>query len=1137
MRFFIIFIIVGLSLVKLHAQNVLLVYPKNDVVLLSEDINFEWELNSEASSYSLEIYRDQNFTILERVVAGITSTSSLTSGLIGDTLFWRVKSFYSSQAPNYSNVHRLILFNPLDLNTSFWFSSDSGVMVNAQNEVLSWINRADLADTLIQSDINKSPIIVDSVIQLNNKAVLAFDGFNDFLKIDSAFSFYEVFVLFNWNDTVSLFPYYGTILSGDGSNHFIITGTGGASYIYNLGGTAFESNLNINGINTVNFAPLSTYKIVNGTSSTLLNYNSFYVGSHYLDMDKYAKCNVAEIIAINQVLTTEERFLFRNYLRHKYAPPINLGANIYASNFCDTILSPRKGFTSYLWQDGSTSDTLIVNKTGWYSVTATDIFGFQSTDSVYVQFPVINQLTNDTICQGNSLLWSTNLSPSTFSFEWNDTSTDSILTLTQPGDYWVKVTDTLGCFRYSDTITITLDSFPTQTTLGIDKTVCQGENIGLETGFGVISYLWNTNDTTAQITIDTGGMYWVQVENNNGCVANDTVQIAVNGIAPTVLFNATNVCNNSPTLFNNTSFTTDGSNIISSFWTFGTGDTSNLQNPTYNYLATGNYNVTLQIQTDSGCSNSFTQQIQVYKKPTAGFFPANSLMCSDQNALFTNNSFSSDGVINSWLWDFGVAGNTDTSSLQNGSYDYVIAGNYSVQLIVSTEFGCSDTVVNLINVKPSPIANFVFQDSCLTNQTKFTNLSTGTISMTNWDFGDANSSALLNPSHVYANSGSYNVILAIKATNGCWDTLIKSVGIYDNPIANFVTDDYCVLSNNQLFDSSITNAGILTNWLWEISSLSFQSTNQNPMINFNFGDSGLFQLKLKVTNNYGCKDSITKTISIYPLPIANFNFSPEIGLPPLQVNFNNQTYGGNSYLWDFGDGNSFIAISPTYTFQDSGIFNVTLFTTSLYGCVDSISKAIQIIEPIIDLAVKNIFYEFIPNSNFMKTSVQFANEGRVTIQIMDLILQNSSTGSILETWNGNLAPNLQNIYTFSSMIEMPNGETPSLICVNATNINHGIDADLSNNEFCRALNKFELINLYPNPTSKNLFLEFISPQQSDLEINLFNNVGKLVSNLFKGQSSKGINRLNFLMSIYAQGVYVIEIKNQDEIIRKKFMVN
>lgn len=991
------------------------------------------------------------------------------------------------------------------------------------------VNEINPSYTFYQNDTTYQPKI--NLGSLNNHSTLIFDG-NDRLISDSLINIgnqYSIITVLKRNDEM--------LLSGNSflDGYSLYFGYHAASGEYQSLTFSLPTNFFIESIVRENNV-LTRYEngIVDGQTSSF-DFNAVF---KFNSIGGYIPLigEVAEILIYDQSLSVSEVNQLQSYFIDKYAPPINLGANIYLTNFCDTVLYAGKRFTDFLWQDGSTSDSIIITKTGWYSCTVTDVFGFTSTDSVYVEFPVINQLTNDTICQGNSLLWNTNLNDSIFNFEWNDASTDSLITITQPGDYWVKVTDSLGCFKYSDTITIALDSFPTQTSLGIDKTVCQGENIGLETGIGATSYLWNTNDTTPKITIDTAGMYWVQVENINGCVANDTIQITVNGIAPTVLFNAINACNNSPTLFNNTSFTTDGSNIISSFWTFGTGDTSNLQNPTYNYLATGNYNVTLQIQTDSGCSNSTTQQIQVHKKPTAGFFPTNSLMCSSQNSFFTENSFSSDGIINSWLWDFGVAGNTDTSSLQNGSYDYAIAGNYSVQLIVTTQFGCSDTVLNLINVKPSPMANFVFQDSCLTNQTKFTNLSTGTISMTNWDFGDANSSALLNPSHVYANSGSYNVILAIKATNGCWDTLIKSVGIYDNPIANFVTDDYCVLTTNQLFDSSLTNAGVLTNWLWDISSLSFQSTNQNPMINFNFGDSGLFQLKLKVTNNYGCKDSITKTIGVYPLPVANFNFSPEIGLPPLQVNFNNQTYGGNSYLWNFNDGNSSVAISPTYTFQDSGIFNVTLFATSLYGCVDSISKTIQIIEPIIDLAVKNIFYEFMPNSNFMKMSVQFANEGRVTIQNMDLLLQNSSTGTILESWSGSLAPNIQNIYTFSSMIEMPNGEIPSLICVNATNINRGTDADLSNNEFCRALNKFELINLYPNPTSKNLFLEFISPQQSDLEINLFNNVGKLVSNLFKGQSSKGINRLNFLMSIYAQGVYVIEIKNQDEIIRKKIMV-
>ena len=1047
-------------------------------------------------------------------------------------LLFGVSTLFPKTALNQS-------FSPLNISgLSLWITADTiaNDTIIAGNATFIE-DRSGNGNNVYQNNVSMAPTFIDSISVLNNHAVFRFDG-NNVLFMDSTIIVGTAFIVANWNGGGSLFPEYnGLITQQNNPNDFAIfqAEQGTSRLLYNY--TMFAiSEYQVNGISQINISPLAQYKIISGSTNNLKIFNNLVIGREGVNNNRTWEGDIAEILIYNRQLNSSEMDSVEFYLYNKYAPPINLGANIYTSNFCNTILKPRKGFTNYLWQDGSTADSLIVSKTGWYSVIATDIFGFSSTDSIYVQFPTISQLVDDTICQGNSIVWNTNLDTAIFNFEWSDSSTDSILTITQPGDYWVKVIDTLGCFQYSDTITIAVDSFPTQTTLGIDKTVCQGENLGLEIGNNVVSYLWSTGDTTAQTIVDTAGFYWVQVQNNVGCVALDTIQISVNGIAPTVLFNAINSCNNSPTLFNNSSFTIDGSNIISSFWTFGTGDTSNLQNPSYQYSTEGNYTITLQIITDSGCTNTLTQQIQVHKKPTAGFFPTYSLMCSTQNALFTNNSFSSDGVINSWLWDFGVAGNTDTSSLQTGNYAYANAGNYSVQLIVSSEFGCRDTALNLINIKLSPTANFNIQDSCLTNQTKFTNLSIGTISNTNWDFGDANSSSLLNPSHVYTNPGSYNVKLSIRATNGCWDTLIKPLTIYDNPIANFITEDYCVLSNYQLVDSSTTNAGNLTSWQWNISSLAFQSNNQNPTINFNYGDSGIYQLKLKVINTFGCKDSVTKTIGVYPLPISNFSFTPEIGLPPLAVNFTNLSYGGSLSYWNFGNGNSSIVNSPTYTYQDLGIYSVTLQTTSIYGCVDSISKTIQIIEPVIDIAVKNIYYEFVSNSNFIKISVQLANEGRVTIKNMDLILQNSSTGSILETWNGNLAPNLQNIYTFSSMIEMPNGEIPSLICVTANNINSGIDANLLNNEFCKALNKFELINIYPNPTSKDLFLEFISPSVSNLEINLFDNSGKFISNLFSGQSSKGINRKGFLMSVYSQGLYIIEIKNNEEIIRKKLVI-
>lgn len=1041
-------------------------------------------------------------------------------------------------------------------NLKLWFRADSGIVESA-GKISEWQDFSGNNFNATQPNAAWQPSIIYN--ELCGKPIIRFDknNYNRF-KIDSILNFnrFSVFILYKVNNGGD---YGGPLYFASLSNKsFMLAGQSNSFYqpnvvlldngdeqgysrkttkFYGTSMSSYEIH-NFSGINEISNFQLD-YRI-NGQADTLLSGNYAYytpLGQYIGWSTDYLSVDIAEIIIYDSLLTNVDIVVVENYLHNKYSTPLELGADIQKTNNCDTVLKIGSCFTSIIWKDGSAFDSLVVSKTGLYWVSVKDALGYVSTDTINVQFPTINPIVNDTICQGNSIPWNTNLNTTDFNFEWNDTSTDSLLIISQPGDYWVKVTDTLGCFQYSDTITIAVDSFPTQTTLGLDKTLCQGATIGLETGIGATNYLWNTNDTTAQITIDTTGNYWVHAENSLGCVANDTIQITVNGTAPTVSFNIQDNCVNKTVAFNNTSFTTDGSNIIDWNWDFGNGETSTIQNPQLNYASAGLYNVTLQIQTDSGCSNTLTQQIRVHEKPAAGFFPSATLMCSSQNSFFTENSFSSDGIINSWCWDFGTTSATDTSSIQNGYYSYSTLGNYTVKLIVSTEFGCLDTVSHLINIKQSPTAIFIFQDSCLTNQTKFINSSTGSISITNWDFGDGNSSTLINPFHVYSSPGSYDVVLAIKATNSCWDTLIKPLHIYDNPTANFVTDKYCVGSNYQLFDSSSTSSGILTQWNWNISSLNFQSTNQNPMIYFNQADSGTFQIKLYVINGFGCKDSITKTMSVYPLPCPNFDFSPEIGLPPLLVNFNNQTYGGNSYNWNFGDGNSSIDFSPIYTFQDSGIFNITLTSTSLHGCIDSISKTIQLIEPVIDLAVKNIYYEFLPNSNFMKMSVQLANVGRVTIKNINLLLQNSSTGTILESWNGSLAPNMQNIYTFTSLIEMPNGEIPSLICVKASNINHGVDANLLNNEFCKTLNKFELINLYPNPTSKQLYLEFISPEVSTLEINLFDNAGNIVSTLFSGQSSKGINRINFLMSIYSQGLYVLEIKNKEEIIRKKIVVN
>jgi len=1140
------------------------VYPIDSSVFENSTILFEWNTNTDAIDYNIEIASDPLFSSLVYSQTNIVSNTQVVNIVSGyGDYYWRVHANLIGGGQLGSAVKKFTLYIPSETNNmSLWLSADS-VQI-AGDTVTQWYDQSTNLYHAKQSNLSKQPKLISSSSEINNQPTIQFDGSNDFLQIGDSLDLDSndlcAFVVGKANANPAIFiaksesgdnngtysiRYQGGAGSlefryGDGTNRPIIASKPHGSYeIFNI-----HTDRN-NGFNKL-FVNSQDMGTATGVQDSTYNFNSSHVfrigASAFSNGNTFAHLNgeIAEIIIYFESLNDSTRYLIEQYLRYKYAPPVNLGADLIVPyGFCDTTLSAGNRFTSFLWNTGDTTETITVSSQGTYSVSVTDIFGYTSVDTIKVLYPDPTniEVTDTTICLGDMVTISSYLDHQSHDFLWSDSSTDSLLNISTPGDYWVRVTDTTGCFLFSDTVTVAVDSFSVQSSLGPNKLGCQGEKLNLISGSNIATYLWSTTDTTAQTTIDTTGNYWVQVTNNIGCVAYDTILITVNGQAPNVNFSTQNTCDNSISIFNNGSFTTDGSNIISSLWEFGNGDTSSIFNPQYPYTSSGTYNVTLEINTDSGCTNTLIQQVVIHEKPTAGFFPANSLICSGQAMLFNSNSFTTDGIIDTWSWDFGDTGTADTSSFENASYSYSSSGSFNVVYIVTTEYGCSDTSSQFISVKQSPVASYSSTGNCVNNQVAFTNTSSGSIFSSDWSFGDANSSTLLNPVHIYADSGTYAVDLIIRDLNGCYDTLQSQLAINHNPVADFVTNDYCVLSNIQLYDSSLTISGSLTGWEWNVENNSNQSVNQNPIFFFNQADSGIYQLKLKVTNSFGCIDSVEKTIVVYSLPTPDFNFSPTIGLPPLAVTFDNQTVGGDTYHWNYGNGDTSVVISPTYTYQDSGVFDITLIATSIYGCTDSIIKSIQVVEPTLDVAVKDITYEFVSGSNFMKITVQLANYGLIEIQNMDLILTTSSNGTILEKWVGNLPSLNQELYTFSSIIELARGEIPDVVCVEALSPNNGIDKDYSNNEFCKALDKFELINLYPNPVSQNINVEYIVPADGELEIWLFDEIGNKVKNLYSGISSKGLNTHIFNLGIFANGIYVIEINSQGETIRKKVMIN
>jgi PKD repeat protein len=1144
------------------AQNSVLLSPLNHAIVEDTFCSLQWDSPYD-SGFQVQVATNSTFsTIVNDSFPVDTRMLNVSDLILGTTYYWRVRQYANPADTVWSNTFSFKCFNPQQYaDLSAWFRSDSGVTADLSGLVSLWKDASDAGHNAVQNNGTLKPLLVDSINQLNNYPVIQFDGGQCISFPETAANGYTISAIVSTGSTKSpeeaflgtwdnsspdLRSWYLGIGEGIYGNGYNACGAGGSFQDVSLGPGTF--------IDTGRFYLLTYTKSATEwkvyCNSTFIRsvgdtYTQAYSGTanwvigcadNYFRQKKLTG-QVAEVVIFNRVIDSTERKSVENYLYDKYSPPVNLGPDIVSNyGLCNTYLDAGNRFTSYLWSTGQTTPKISIEHSGTYWVQATNIFNQISRDTINVTVSSPPRINDTVICQFSNAHYSTSLGAG-YHFLWSNADTTTYTDYDQAGMVWVEINDTLGC-SWRDTAVVAVDSFPSVASLGPDRSLCRGEGIGLVAGLEYASaYSWSTGSGAPMIpvtnAIGTYQDYAVTVTSNIGCLASDTIQVFAKGDVPSPQFKADSVCPGLVTDFLDLSTAPAPTVPAAWLWVFGDGDSSQVQNPSHVFPQAGIYNTQLKVTTDAGCAKTITKSVVVWAKPNVYFTPNNG--CDGVSIPFSDHSVNSLGTNTSWFWDFGLPGNTDTSSLRNPGFMYPAPGAYTVSLVVNSLAGCSDTLQRIINIKEAPLPAFSYNTACSGKQvffidTTLTTVPTQVISR-KWLFGDGDSSLSYNPVHVFDTAGSYNVTLRLFVLNGCTATSVIPVVVHPTPLASIANSNLCVATEGPLNDGSSVTGDVLTNWKWTING-SLVLNTQNPL--FTPDSIANYKVLLQVTTASGCSDTTVKWLSAMPLPVADFSFSPEYGTAPLDVSFSNLSQSYVSSYWDFGDSFSSLLDNPDHTYTANGTYPVTLTVTSAYGCSNTYTDNVYVLNLVSDIAVSNV--KATTDGDLLRMSCTLTNLGTHQLNALDLSAYYNKGSMITEHWSGNLAPGAALPYVFTAGLELPATRDVDYACVKAA-ISGINDTYPENNSACAVLNESFLISdPYPNPVVSVVNVDVILPFADQVEAGICNEAGKRVALIYSGSAARGYNRFSYDTSILQAGNYAVFVYFRDKKEVRKFVV-
>lgn len=555
------------------------------------------------------------------------------------------------------------------------------------------------------------------------------------------------------------------------------------------------------------------------------------------------------------------------------------GNRYYCQGSSTTIRVVGDSSNTYLWNDGTLTDSLTISSVGTYSVLVTNELGCSNTLSVNISeyalpTPSITSLQGTyTTCQGNDI---TLRATGGSRYLWNTGNTSEYQTVSTSGIYTVVVTNNYGCSA-SISEHVTVNPLPSITFLSND-TICQGDNVTIYAASTTgRTYSWSTGQNTSSITVSPNNTttYLVTVFDNNNCSNSGTKTIHVVRLPLAYINGPTAMCQGDTVLLT----ASEGTQYQ---WSNG------MTTQSISASAAGQYSV--NIYNAGGCFATVSTTLSLQNLPVATI-TENTSICEGESAVLSVTS--NPGYTYAW------SNNSNASSISVRE-----EGTYSVT--ITNANNCHITLQTTVQINTKPQVN-ISGNTAICQGTSSTLTATSlTPCQFVWSTGDTNAYTRI------LNSGTYTVT----ATNrqGCSNTASVNAIIRSLPTPSITgTTTICRGSS-----TTLTATGGYT-YRWS----NGETTNRisvSPTTTTNYS--------VTATDQYGCSASTSSVVSVNVAPAITINGERSFcvgGTTTVSAN------GGINYSWSSGETSSTITVGTT------GTYFVTV--TNSLGCqsVDSVT--------------------------------------------------------------------------------------------------------------------------------------------------------------------------------------------------------